>query len=612
MTYYSRWYIDKLSGSLADSLVVHGFAQLLLELSRQRPHDNSHFTIRIQDRGPCYCITCDPPLSTTWLAQMQQPLTPIPLIITDKNRKILNDVPYENRIDYEVQKLRRGNYLASLATQKILNNELGASPAIALPHLDWEVFRAINPAALPGYNGLITAWAKTAPKQTEILTLLFDLFSQFPNDFAQAERSYRAIDKANGWDIQAKPRALQLFNPDQGKGQNRPKANILAMEGVESRLWLVEFLKVIGLYYGGITRTLRGTRDRKTYILAPITMDFATSSAVLSSFKASMLVAYPSITSDLMVLVKYVQAMLRWAEQSPDGLRLLFGRARPQDVVAGFYAAYYKDLGSAVTTMNSAFLALPSWLKAVQSSDDLHVMQALMEEIERVIWSADELHSEGLVLLSRLRDFLSSSDLSTLFAFTAPYASYILRQHQRNKYAHRLSFTFLRSVLMGITQHDSNRVDLQSIIQNPGFLKIAYAIRQSTVTAQYNKMRNKLHYTVHYGLIQNLARTARYSHEFMITLSQFIAAYNLETVRVLEQQFELGRTQFRSRARVTEQELIALASLIDGFGSSLVANLLIAFGSAGSADNQPMSIEQSGTDFEALDPDLVDIEIDDD
>src|SRR5205823_9496416 len=73
---------------------------------------------------------------------------------------------------------------------------------------------------------------------------------------------------------------------------------------------------------------------------------------------------------------------------------------------------------------------------------------------------------------------------------------------------------------------------LSRITSNPGFQRIAYAIRQSTVIAQYRRSQEKDRtYEVRYGLGQELAREARYPEKFINALSDFLMNYLTETAR---------------------------------------------------------------------------------
>jgi len=115
---------------------------------------------------------------------------------------------------------------------------------------------------------------------------------------------------------------------------------------------------------------------------------------------------------------------------------------------------------------------------------------------------------------------------------------------------------------------------LTPILESEGFQNIAYAIRQSTVTAQYRKQQGDRKYDVRYGLGQELARKAIYPDSFIATLSDFLHKYNAENAQVMENR----AGPYRRSIKTTDIDDIV--RLIDEYGSETVANLLIAYGYA--------------------------------
>lgn len=125
--------------------------------------------------------------------------------------------------------------------------------------------------------------------------------------------------------------------------------------------------------------------------------------------------------------------------------------------------------------------------------------------------------------------------------------------------------------------------------QHPGFQSIAYAIRQSTVVAQYNrKQKNDRRYDVRYGLGQELARKSRYPHEFITALSDFLQRYNAENAQVMENRAGPYRKSIKT------SDIDDIVALVDKFGSELICNLLIAYGYARTSKDkeEPQILEQ--------------------
>ena len=129
---------------------------------------------------------------------------------------------------------------------------------------------------------------------------------------------------------------------------------------------------------------------------------------------------------------------------------------------------------------------------------------------------------------------------------------------------------------------------LVEITSNEGFRRIAYAIGQSTVNAQYRRAQeNDRTYEVRYGLGQELMREARDRTKFMAALCQFLQQYNAETAREEEKAANKrgGKltTEDRRKLRgsVAYTDIDEIAALIDHFNSSeLIASMLVAYGYA--------------------------------
>ena len=145
--------------------------------------------------------------------------------------------------------------------------------------------------------------------------------------------------------------------------------------------------------------------------------------------------------------------------------------------------------------------------------------RSLLREHEDLIRPLDESHSDAYELLLDYRDFIASDNLTPFFHFCTGYSSYLISQKERGKYAPQFTVENLRRLFMSAEPKLSAILDLE---QHPGFQAIAYAIRQSTVVAQFRKKEGDRRYDVRYGLGQDLARKSRYPVEFITALSEFL------------------------------------------------------------------------------------------
>ncbi|MEW6578744.1 MAG: hypothetical protein AB1435_06065 [Chloroflexota bacterium] len=561
MEEYKYFYVDKTSQTFADILVAFGLARIVHELLGEQTKGGRN--VLIQDRGPYYQLTCTPALERSTV-ESHRSLFPLKAIVTIKNReKLPADLPSDLMVDYEQERERVNLFF----TARRAGGNSSASPE--KPNRHWETYKAINAQGGPliGYNSMALDWWAIRQAQPQVLLLLLDLYSATPNDYESAENRWKKLDKEHGWGIKARATCQQLYNPDQGKGQNRAKADALSIGNLDA-LWLTEWLKAVGFYEAALTRLMRGTKDRKTLVVAPRELTFSESQAIMSGFMDTMQASESATRFDILAALRYARALLKHFSAEPGGLARLLGLQQVKKrVVAGFHAAFYKDLGSSVATMNLSFVALPGWVE-VRSREEVDLYIALLSELESFVRQFDEAHSDAFTLLQYLRDFVSGDDLDAFFRFTNAFPAYLIGRREQNKYARQLTTEFIERLVM------STEKRLTRILESQGFQNIAYAIRQSTVTAQYRKKQGDRKYDVRYGLGQELARKARYPESFIAALSDFLHKYNAENAQVMENR----SGPYRRSVKTTDiDEIVAL---IDEFGSETVANLLIAYGYA--------------------------------
>src|SRR5947207_5820399 len=244
---------------------------------------------------------------------------------------------------------------------------------------------------------------------------------------------------------------------------------------------------------------------------------------------------------DILAALRFVQTFVSLREQAlmgQDEEDEFSDGAQLYSIAHGFEAISFKDMGSAYATINVAFINFPWWLPEVGTVDEAELALALLQEhlqiIQRIRNSKGEEGSEEYELLHFYRDFLSGHDLRPFWKFTTAYSSYLISQREGEKTPQRwirqLSITGLENLLKMNNVQKGGK--LTEITNDPGFRRVAYAIRQSTVTAQYRRAQLKDRtYEVRYGLGQELMREASYRDKFMIALSKFLHEYEAETAR---------------------------------------------------------------------------------
>lgn len=574
----SIYYVEKVSGTFADNLVALGLAEVLNRIAEQRAH------IWLEDGGSIFLVHCEPALQPEWVDHSDF-FTALPFLITyDRKlqKKVIKGTTLsvntvaegDGRVDYEAEKANNETYFAWLRALPDADRRLAVRGELrgpAGPHPDWDLFRAVNPAALQAYNSLLAEWWQARPVFGELLRLLLRLFSSFPNPVDQIEADWNKLCKTHGLTKPKQATAIQLLNPAQGKGVNSPKATWRAPGNI-SGFWLIEWLKLVGLRYGGITRQVRGVKDRKTYVLAPMRFDWDAHTAVMAEFKSTMVGSASAVKLDVLAALRYTLALLKHYEiaRTDDPLQAFFGHS-VRDLVQGFHTAFYKDMGNAIATMNIAAINLPDWVRP-QDRANLPLLRGALEENLIIVRSLDETRGDQFDLLCLYRDFLSANNLTPFFAFTTAYSSYLIRQLERRQFARPFTTTTLEVIFMN---SDDRQQRFSEIVQNEGFRNIAYAIRHSTVIPQSRKARGERPVVdVRYGLGQQLTRKAAYPADFLAELAEFIQLYNAENGQLRENK----RNPFRKN--VTTADLDAVTELVDQFGSKVVCNMLVAYGYA--------------------------------
>lgn len=598
--YQATYYIDKSNNTFADNLAAFGLAFVLNGVA------NGRARIRLEDVGYAFTVVCEPALKPEWV---EQPVffTGAPFLVTTKaGQKLVkgtklspDDLPLadgDTAVDYEVEKQRRADFFTqrdALSAEDRRALAQGTFQEIPQPHKNWEIFRAINPSALQGYNGVMAEWWRGRGVFPELLQVLLQMTAQSPNNVDGAEKAWLNVCKSQGWDKPKEATATQLLNPAQGKGVNSPKTEWRAPNNLKG-FWLLEWLKAVGLFYGGITRIVanpkdpRSAKDRKTYVLVPVRLEWGKHRSVMQDFQRAMAGTATAVQLDIYAALRYTQAFIKHYE----GARVedleadLFGHS-PADLVSGLQMAFYKNLGNSSATMNIASINLPRWV-VPRSREDLARLQAALDEHLMIVRSLDETRGDQFALLSSYRDFLSANDLDPFFEFTTAYSGFVISQYERRKFVRPFTTSNLEVLFMN---SDDTRQTFSKIVQSEGFKNVAYAIRHSTVVPQSRKGRGtKPVVDVRYGLGQQLARKAAYPAEFLAEVTEFIHLYNAENAQLREKQ----RNPFRKN--VTTADIEALTDLVDEFGSKVVCNMLVAYGYA----REPYETEDDKEPTEAM------------
>ncbi len=558
-----NFFVDKTTYTPADTLLAFGLAALLTKLvSPGRAPD-----LTIIDVGDSYRLECASLLPVGQLSRVK----PFPLFSGLNTAKKTANVPQP--VDYLTHQRNNQTYFEAL--KKGMKGEELKEQNIHPPHPDWSSWAIINQmSAIGAYNGLAELWYAHRDCFSDLIGVILDLYRTRPNTINEAETRWKSLAKEQGIQSNSQVAQLQVVNPGMGKGGNRSKATGLSIGGLKG-FWIPEYLKYAGLFKAALPRVVSGSKDRKTYVLRPKNLTWKTHQQTFSKFQQAVY-ASTAAKMDILATLGYCKIYLtQWLEGQKTGLGWL-SEGKPGDHIAALDVIFYKYLGSAHATMNLSSMVLPDWLpdESLTSIEQADRFLAVVEEHENVIRYLDEKIGDQEAMLRAYRDFLSTRELRAFYRFNRKFAQYIMSKLVAGGQYTPRQFTTpnLKELIMAHQQ------SFRPILENEGFLRIASAIRSSTVLPQYFKAIGQPGpYEIHYGLGRKLLRDASYPEKFIQALSKFIQAYMRENSQINER-FK-GNPPVR-RSLIQTRDIDAIVDLIAEFGSETVANLLVAYGYA--------------------------------
>jgi hypothetical protein len=251
--------------------------------------------------------------------------------------------------------------------------------------------------------------------------------------------------------------------------------------------------------------------------------------------------------------------------------------------VSNFAGTHFGSKGQVYGVKEIFSLGLPAWIHP-RNQDELYEYHNILQEHLKVVrsLSIDEGNSE---LLAAYRDFITGNDLYQFFRFQVSYADYVTKKladgSSRVCLFSKQGIDLMMKNFSNKSRQNDGDFKLTEITEDPGFLNIAKAINSATVYA--GTIRDKEGKSKEtgweriYGLAQRLSSQSGYKKDFIIEISAFLASYENENLRIDDGLREQKKPR---RIWTTKDDLDRLINLIEKHGSSLVANLLIAYGYA--------------------------------
>ena len=554
---YSIFKVKKGSGTYSDTIEAFGLANLLNEI--QNRIELNRPKLWIEDKGLFYELTSKPEIK---LEQIQK-LSYFPLF-----RYVTRDTSEtfdENFFDYPKQdalkKERRS--LIQKAYQEYTGKEKAEQLRQRLTEIDriYSEEKFIDPH-LDVYSQVTT-------------NNNFEVFKKLYNNFYLNKSSfqilisyildYYTIDQPiqsikNFQSFNEKVTALQIYNPNSGKGQNRPKASGSGTKGIDST-WISETMKISGALTNMLCQLVKVGSSYDMKIIVPDfkKAEYNLQQQIVLSFKKNIKGNTP-LKVDILNLLILNKQLIENTEE--------YKGFKARNILTGLHSTYQKDLGQNKAVVNISELQTPDFIE-FNSDDEAKDWVDLLKEQINIIGSIEELGdaTQGLIAY---RTFLTSSHFQSWARFIFWYAEHIMSNFSRKKYALPFKVTSFNKFFKNMTM---NEFKISEIISNEGFKKVAYAIRKSTVTLQYTP-KDQRKFEIRYGLAQTLQNKSKSASDLAGFIGEFIATFNAETARYAE------KNGTALRANIRENELSLFYGLLDKYPSKVVGALLASYGFA--------------------------------
>lgn len=237
---FQEFKILKRSGTYSELLETYGLANLIDEILKR--NEVIAIKINIEDNGLYYSVKTNKEITDEMINNVQYfPVfkfirkdeeTIIPEEIIDyfnypEQKKILDD--FKERFN-AIEKNRQLNSEQKKQTRKDLNTyKLSEFGKKIDPEFD--VYREIKGNPYSSFRKLFDNFYQN---QSHFPVLIKEILSEY-SQIKINRRSFKLVDE--------KPTAQQLYNPNQGKGLNKNKANSASMGNLNSN-WISESMKI--------------------------------------------------------------------------------------------------------------------------------------------------------------------------------------------------------------------------------------------------------------------------------------------------------------------------------------------------------------------------------
>lgn len=578
---YTEFKIMKNSGTYAEMLEAYGISKLINEILIRNEMVGNKVTI--EDKDFYYSVVSNKPITD----EMIEGVSYFPVLkFIKKNDATLVPEGVIDYFDYPEQKKIRDDFkerFNKIGEDKNLSSEQKTQAWKDLNitktseygkkrDLEFDVYREIqsNP-----YASFVKLFNNFHLHQENFAILIFEILSKYNNQIS-VERDFKLVDES--------PTAQQLYNPFQGKGLNKNKANSASMGNLKSD-WVAETMKISGALDMMIPQYVRiGPRsfDLKIYVPEFNNIAFSQAKKILNNFKKTLKSSSP-VKLDILNVLDF---SMNFIKMTPE-----YKKGRIKSTIRGFYSVYQKDLGQNKAVANISFINTPEFISYSTKKEGRDWIE-ILEEQRKIISGIEELGS-SIQGLQAYRDFLGSTRMSAFNSFSKFafwYSGFLSQELSKEKfYVTPFKTNSLNKFYKSM---DTKELNLTEIINNNGFIAIATAIRRSTISLQYTP-KDQRKFEIRYGLAQQLQNKSKSKTDLATFIGEFVGIYNSETGRYAEKND--GRA---ARATVKDSELKEFYKIIDKNPPRLIGALLSSYGFALTSKDKAIEVDNESAEIE--------------
>ncbi len=586
-----RLFVTKKFGTYADTFLMLGLAQLVEYALREQK-----IGIQLVDEGTRYRIQFKKAVNLEAIAKLKytNPFPPVKGKKTDISKISQETIIFDTVEQSDARKLYR-DYVFQQRGKVQFNEEDAPDP----PHPSTQ-----NGVVLTSmrhdrnHNELWQMGWQIKDDYGVLLVTLFQAFSQenYSSLNGETKQVAELFKQATGRQLPQEASAVKVYLPTSVQGVNRIKADSNKVDSQKAD-WLSLWLIAGGLFSFGVAERVKIAErvyDWRVVALEPLDIQLSKYREVLDKLRKYNPPSggHGIARFDAELVLRFCQQLLNSHPSQADAELNDFDLWQPiNHFVSNFVGTHFGSKGQVYGVKEVFTLGLPGWIRPENSEELTDYLKVLNEHLFVIgSLSAEEGHSE---LLAAYRDFITGTNLRKFFRFQASYADYIVKRLADPKAKPPRLFS-----IAGLNIMTKKDTDFTKITTDHSFLRIAKAINQATVYAGKVKTQQgviELDWQRTYGLAQRLSSQSGSKKDFLSEITDFLAKYQAENLRLSEQLLKEGKSL--KRVWTTKEDLDRLVELVENYDTVLVANLLIAYGYARWTKAKEVDLEDENADI---------------